>query len=183
MKKQLVAIALFLLPSLGFAAPWKIIPEKSSITFTATQNNAPIQGSFKKFEGEINFDPEKLESSQVNIRVDVSSVDTNYKTVAETLLAPEWFNAKKFPKATFKTTSFKKMQDKEFQAQGILSIRDKKVPIIVDFTLKEYTNNSAVFVGRILLRRLMFGVGQGEWAKTEQVKDQVAVDFTISASR
>lgn len=183
MKKLLAFFALLLLPSLCFATVWKIVPDKSSLSFTATQNNAPAKGSFKKFMGDINFDPEKLNTSSANITVDISSLSSSYQELVNTLLSPDWLNASQFPTATFKSTAITKLKDKEYVADGNITIRDKTIPVKVFFTLQEYSANSAIFVGHISLQRLLFGVGQGEWAKTDQVKNEVEVEFSIVASR
>lgn len=183
MRKLLGFFALLLMPCLCFGAVWKIVPEKSTITFTATQNNAPVSGSFKTFTGDINFDPEKLNTSQVSISVDINSVKASYQELVNTLLGPDWFNVKQYPNATFKTTAITKVKDNQYQAQGNLTIRDKTVPVTVLFNVKEYSNTSAVFEGHVSLKRLLFGVGQGDWAKTDQVKDDVEVNFVVSTSK
>lgn len=179
--KKMLSIFLLLIPCLSFATVWKIVPEKSTLTFTATQNNAPVSGRFNTFSGEIQFDPEKLNTSFANISVDIQSISTSYEEVAKTLLGPQWFDARHYPKATFKTTRIKHTQGQEYQAEGNLSIRDKTLPISIFFKLKEYTPTSAVFVGHVSLKRLPFGIGQNEWAKTDQVKDEVLVNFTVTA--
>ena len=37
--------------------------------------------------------------------------------------------------------------------------------------------------GRIVLKRLDYGVGQSEWASTGQIANEVTVDLNITASR
>ncbi len=54
-KIYLPTLLLFASP-LAQAASWQIIPDKSLITFTATQNGSPVTGTFKKFNGTIDFD-------------------------------------------------------------------------------------------------------------------------------
>lgn len=183
MRKLFGFFALLLMPCLCFAMVWKIVPGKSTLTFTATQNNAPVSGGFKIFTGDIHFDPEKLNTSFANISVDIHSVSASYQELVSTLLGPDWFNAGQYPKATFKTTLITKAKDQEYEAQGHLTIRDKTVPVIVFFKLKEYTAGSAVFVGHLSLKRLLFGVGQGEWSKTDQIKDEVEVNFTVTTEK
>lgn len=171
-----------LLPMMAHAAPhWEIVPNDSSLIFTATQNGSPISGEFKKFTGDINFDPEALGSSNVQINVDVASVSTSYKDVETTLKTPEWFSTKLFPNAVFKASQFKKTGNNAYQANGTLTIRDKTVPIVLNFILDEYTQTKAHATGGTVLKRTAFDVGIGEWAKTDEVKDDVKVDFVLSA--
>lgn len=183
MKKILTALFLLFLPILAIATAWQIVPQESSLTFTATQNNSPVSGQFKSFTGEINFDPNQLNSSSINIVVDMGSVTTSYKEVADTLKTPDWFDVKSFPKATFKASQFTKTADKTYQATGNLTIRDKSIPITLSFVLDKYTSTKAHVTGSTTLKRTAFAIGKGDWAKTDDVKDDVKVNFILSASK
>jgi polyisoprenoid-binding protein YceI len=182
--RSLPAVLLFflLITSLAHAAlpHWQIQPD-SSITFTGTQNNAPVSGQFKTFSGDIYFDPAQLDKSSVEIKVDMNSVTSSYEDIADTLRAPDWFNVKLFPQAIFKTQHITKTGDNTYQATGTLTIRDKTVPITLDFSLKDYSANKTTVIGTTTLKRIPFGVGQGEWSDTNAVKDEVKVDFSLSA--
>ena len=180
-----IAIAtLSLLSTVAAAAPaWKIIPSQSSLTFTATQNNSPVSGKFKQFSGTINFDPDQLSTSAINIVVDIASVSTSYAEVGDTLKTPDWFDAKLFPQAVFKATQFTKTGSNNYEAHGILTIRDKSIPVTLAFTLKEFPPTKALATGETTLKRNQFGLGKGEWAKTDEVKDDVKVDFVLSAQK
>lgn len=184
--RSLISIASLCLMSAMAAAAvpvWKFTPADSKITFTATQNGAPVTGQFKKFEGNITFDPKQLDASHVDIIVTLSSVTASYDEVVSALQSPAWFSVKVFPKAEFKSNSFTKTGDKTYEAKGMLTIRDKTVPVVLTFTLNEYTDTKASVDGSTTLKRTDFGVGQGEWAKTDGVKDEVKVDFTVKATK
>ena len=83
---------------------WHIIPAESKLSFTATQNGAPVTGVFKTFTGAISFDLSDLKDSKADIVIDIASVTASYADLTATLITPDWFNAKVFPKAEFKTT-------------------------------------------------------------------------------
>lgn len=175
---------LFLFPVLSFAVipDWKIIPAESSITFTATQNNSPALGKFTQFSGDIHFDPAQLKASNVRIVVNMASVTTDYADIAKTLQTADWFNAASFPQAVFTASDFTKTGDKTYQANGNLTIRDKTVPTVLTFTLEEFSPTKAKVKGTVTLKRLAFGIGQGEWQKTDNIKDEVEVQFVVSAT-
>ncbi len=162
---------------------WQIVPSESHITFTATQNGAPTTGEFKSFSGTINFDPTQLASSNVKIVVDMTSVSASYGDVATTLMTPDWFDVKLFPQAIFTANKFTKTGDNTYQADGTLTIRDKTLPTVLTFTMQQYSATKALAKGTALLKRTQFGVGRGDWAKTDTVKDDVKVDFTLSANK
>jgi polyisoprenoid-binding protein YceI len=174
---------LALLPILCQAevANWEIVPKESTISFTATQNNAPVTGQFKTFSGEIKGDPTKLDTCSVKITVDINSVFDAYNQLSDTLKTAEWFNAKQFPQAIFQSSQFVKTGDKSYEAKGNLTIRGKTVPITLKFSEEENTGSKGRVKGSTLVKRTDFGVGQGEWADTKAVKDEVQVDFTLTA--
>lgn len=182
--KKIIFIFL-LLPLVAFAEvpSWKIIPNESTLTFTATQNGAPVTGTFTNFSGNINFDPAQLDKSNMKIVVNVGSISDPYNVLSDTLKSAAWFNTKLFPQAVFQSSGFTKTGDKTYQAKGTLTIRDKTQPIVLNFTQQEYSQTKAKMTGSTTIKRTAFGVGQGEWSDTKAVKDDVQVNFTISATR
>lgn len=179
----LTTLFFIFMPALALAAipVWQIIPNESSLTFTATQNGAPVTGEFKKFTAEINFDPAQLNANNVKVIVDAGSISDPYNQLSDTLKSADWFNVKQYPQAVFTANKFTKTGDKAYQANGTLTIRDKSLPVTLAFTQQEYTQTKAIIKGSTTIKRTAFGVGQGEWADTTAVKDEVRIDFTVSA--
>jgi len=167
--------------SLAAVPAWKIVPAESTLTFTAIQNGAPVTGQFKTFSGDINFDPNQLNASNVTIIVDVGSVSDAYSKLAETLKSSDWFNVALFPKAIFKSSQFIKTGDKNYESKGTLTLRDKTVPVTLTMTLDEYSATQARMKGSAIIKRTAFGVGQGEWADTSSIKDDVEIHFVVNA--
>lgn len=183
MIKKILAIWIFIWPVFSFAdiPTWQILPQQSSLTFIATQNGAPAAGKFTDFTGDIIFDPAQLKASHIRIVVNMASVATDYADVANTLKTSDWFNSSIFPQAIFTASNFTKTADKTFKANGNLTIRDKTLPVVLDFTLDEFSQTKARAKGSVVLKRLLFGVGQGEWQKTDNIKDEVQVEFIVNA--
>lgn len=180
--KSFLAFYLLFLSFSSFAAvpTWQIIPNESHLTFTATQNGAPVSGEFKTFSGDIAVDPNQLNASHVKVIVDVASVTSSYQQVADTLKSSDWFDVKIFPQAIFEAHEFSKTGDKTYQVKGILTIRNKTVPITLDVTQEEYSSSKAKVNGNTTIKRSVFGVGQGEWAATDTIKDEVQINFVLS---
>jgi polyisoprenoid-binding protein YceI len=162
-------------------SPWSMVPNESQLTFTATQNGSPLTGEFKSFTATLVVDANDLKSSSIDIIIDMNSVDASYAEIKNTLLTPDWFNVKVFPKAEFKSTEFTKTGDNSYQAVGTLNIRDKSAPVILNFHSSFPTPNKGVVEGSASIKRNAFGVGQGEWTSTEQIKDEVTVNFKVTA--
>ncbi len=178
-----LVLAVLFMPLIAKAAvpEWQIVPSESNITFTGTQNNAPISGQFKKFSGSIAFDPNQLNESKIKIVIDTNSVSTSYADFTSTLLTPDWFDVKLFPEATFQASQFTKTGQNTFEANGNLTIRDKTLPVKVVFTGEELSKTKASVKGSTSIKRTAFGVGAGEWASTDEVQDDVKINFTITA--
>ncbi|MBU0800787.1 MAG: YceI family protein, partial [Alphaproteobacteria bacterium] len=73
----------------------------------------------------------------------------------------------------------------QYVANGVLTIRDVTLPVSVVFTLDISTddagNKVAKMDGSFDLNRLDFGVGQGDWAGTGTVANQVNVRVSVTA--
>ena len=181
MKQRIVTIGLFaLIPVFAQAAvpQWQIVPEESQLSFTATQNGAPVAGQFKTFTGDIHFDPNDLKDSNVDINIDMNSISASYSELKTTLIDTDWFNVKLFPKAEFKSTQIEKAGDK-YQAKGMLTIRDKSQPVTLTFSIEQPSPNKDIAVGSTVIKRTQFGVGQGEWSSTNEIKDEVTINFKV----
>jgi polyisoprenoid-binding protein YceI len=170
--------------SIGYAESlpqWEIIPDESSIRFTGTQNNSPVTGEFKSFSGTIFADPSKYQNSRVQIIVQMNSLAVNYSELASMLANSEWFNIKKFPIAEFKASKFSKIDEKTYQAMGEFIIKNKSVPTTVTFTATKSPKNHITVEGNTPIKRSAFNVGEGEWASTDVIKDEVTIHFKIVA--
>ncbi len=181
--KMIGILMILLMPVISHAetTAWTMVPTESSISFTATQNNSPVSGKFKIFTAVIHADPQQLNSSDVQLKINMDSVSTDYSLIADTLKTADWFDVKQFPEAVFESKNFTETAKNHYQSHGTLTLRDKTLPIIVDFTVEDISPNKIKAKGTAELKRTVFGVGQGEFGKTDDVKDNVRVDFVLTA--
>lgn len=162
---------------------WEIIPAESSISFTGTQNNAPVTGAFKLFKGTIQVDPAKPEGAALDFIINMDSLSVSYADLANILITPEWFDVKVFPTAEFKSSKINKIDEQHYTVDGVLTIKDKSQPVVLKFTAVEFPKDHGVVEGSTIIKRSAFGVGLGEWASTDAIKDEVTVHFKVAASR
>ncbi len=165
----------------GPAAHFSADKEKSTLSFEAIQNSAPVMGSFKDFDADIFFDPDNLENSRVRVVINTNSITASYDEVTTTLKTPDWFGVELFPRATFEARKFISLGDKKYSADGVLTIRNQAKPVSVTFTLDSYSKDAASITGDALLKRTDFGIGQGQWSDTGAIKDDVKVHIVIHA--
>ncbi|KTD03770.1 putative YceI-like family protein [Legionella geestiana] len=183
--RKTLFVALMVVGSCVRAEPgaWKIIPEQSSLSFTATQNGAPVGGAFKHFNGEIFVDPDNYKASRIHIVVDMKSVSTTYTELASTLMSAPWFDSVQFGTAEFTAESFKSLGENRWQAMGTVKIRNISAPVTLTFTTSQPDADTGRVEGDTTLQRTRFGVGQGEWASTKEVADNVHVHFIVVAKK
>lgn len=168
------------------APQWDIVPQNSKIQFTATQYGQEFSGVFGGFDGQIYFDPENPEQSVAQIVVTIAPISTGSDDRDAQAVSAEWFDAKQFPQAVFKTTSFEKTELGSYIAHAQLTIRDVMFPVDMPFTLdvkEENGNTSAFMKAELVLNRLDFGIGQGEWQKTDAIGNEVKVSVEMNATK
>jgi len=148
--------------------------------FSTAWSGQAIEGSFKRWDGDILFSPDALAKSKLTIRVDLASVTTGDDQRDATLPTPDWFDATAHPTAIFTASRFKAIGPDRFVANGTLTLRGVTRPVAVAFTLK-ITGDNAAAQGSASVDRTAFGVGQGEWAATDQIPAEVKLSFSLKA--
>lgn len=112
---------------------WKIDPFHSNIEFKVKHLViSTVTGSFKSFDATVETEGDNLEDAKIHFEADTESVFTGVDQRDNHLRSDDFFNAEKFPKITFDSTSFKKTGDEEFELKGNLTIRDVTKPITLN---------------------------------------------------
>jgi cytochrome b561/polyisoprenoid-binding protein YceI len=153
----------------------------STLGFSTAWSGQPIEGQFKRWDGDILFSPDALDKSKLTIRVDLASASTGDDQRDATLPTPDWFDATAYPTAVFTASRFKAMGRDRFVTNGTLTLRGVTKPVAVGFTLK-ITGDQAVAQGSATVDRTAFGVGQGEWAATDEIPAEVKLSFSLKAT-
>ncbi len=166
------------------APVYTLLKEKSSLKFTATQNNAPVEGKFNRFDADIAFDPEHLDISHINVEVDVASMELADSQTKDTLLTAEWLDTAEHPKATFKSEKIDMVPGTEdFYAKGNLTLRGKTVPVTLNFIIEFVDDGRAIATGYFTMQRGDYGIGQKEWSGDDVIKKAVRVEFRVVADK
>jgi len=160
------------------AAGQTLVPAQSEVTFVAKQLGVPLQGRFKRFQAQVAFDPKALATSKIAFELDLGSVSLNADADAE-LPKAEWFNVPKFPKATFQSTAIQALGGGKFQVRGKLAIKGATQDVVVPVTVTQAGANSTA-TGSFVIKRLDFKIGEGEWADTSMVANDVTVKFKLA---
>ncbi|WP_343530819.1 YceI family protein [Pedobacter sp.] len=143
---------------------WKVDPMHSFVNFSVKHSGISlVDGSFKKFEGEFTSSKTDFTDAKINFSVDVASISTSVDMRDNHLKSDDFFNAEKFPKMTFVSTTFKKMKDNTYALAGKLTIRDvtKDVTFTVVYggTAKDQRGNAKIgFSASTTINRLDYNI-------------------------
>lgn len=178
----ITATASCLLPLPAMAMEYgQVQADKSSLRFVAKQMGVPTEGRFGKFTARIAFDPAKPETASARIDVELASIDAGSAEANDEVKSKAWFNVREFPAATFVTHQLKAIGNSRYEATGKMTIKGKTRDVVAPFTAK-IDGNTAVLEGSIPIQRLQYGIGDGVWADTSVVADEVQVRFRFTLS-
>ena len=121
---KFLAAALLIVPAFSFGKTLDVDPAHSTIAFEATHLKvSKVPGRFTEFSGKIELDEKNITKSTVDFSVNVASITTSVSKRDDHLRSADFFDATKFPKATFKSTMIKK-SGSGYAVTGDLTIRD-----------------------------------------------------------
>jgi polyisoprenoid-binding protein YceI len=183
--RRLALAALLLGAGCAQAAPaWTTYAARSRLGFTATQAGGDFDGTFRRFDARIAFDPSDLAGSRFEVVIETGSADTGDADRDALLDGSEFFAVARWPTARFTAGRFVALADGRFEAEGELTLRDVTRRIRLPFTFRRSDDGlRAELAGGIAIRRLDYGVGQGEWRDTQWVGDEVRIRFELQLTR
>ena len=174
-------VTLLATAALAGHAQQKLLPAQSEILFVSRQMGVPVEGRFKKFDAQISFDTAKLDASKVAFSVDIGSATLGAPEPDAELPKPAWFNVAKFPQATFTSSAIKALGGGKFEVAGKLAIKGQTRDVVVPVSMVQ-AGAVTTASGALPIKRLAFHIGEGEWADTSTVADDVQIKFKFALS-
>ncbi|MHB8914910.1 MAG: YceI family protein [Thiobacillus sp.] len=175
-------LALSLLSGIVHAVEFNTLRvDESRVAFGYKQMNVPMEGNFKRFTVQLQFDPAKLTLAKAAIDIQLASIDTGSTEGDEEVAGKLWFNTAQFPVARFVSTSVKPLGNNRFQVSGKMSIKGKTRDVTTPATFRQQGANG-VFEGSFVLKRADFGIGEGMWADYGTVANEVQIKFLLVAT-
>jgi polyisoprenoid-binding protein YceI len=139
---------------------------------------------FNAVEGSFLFDAAKPANSSLDIKVPMNSLDTGIEKFDQHLWSADFFDAAKFPEATFKSTKVTDAGKGKLKLLGNLTIHGVTKPVTFDVTVNGIAPHpmmkspSAGFDASAKIKRSDFGVGK----YVPMVGDEVTLRITMEAS-
>ena len=149
----------------------------STLAFATQYDGETFTGTFPGFAATLSFDPADLGASKLDVVIPLAGAKTGNDDRDATLHGPDFFDIAKFAQARYTATSFRRLDDGRYAADGTLELRGVRHPVTLSFT---WTPGEApVLAGRATVKRLDFGVGGGDWADTSLIPDAVAISTRV----
>ena len=164
------------------AAQLKTDSARSSVSAVFKQMNVPVEGKFKRFNAQIDYNSAKPETSKANMEIDVASFDLGDAEFNKEAQKKDWFNGAQFPKATFVSSALKPAAGGKLDVTGKLTIKGKTADVAFPLSVKQ-EGAVQVFEGALPIKRLAFNIGEGEWKDTSMVADEVVIKFRVVATQ
>ncbi len=167
------------------ASLWTVNHQSSEIGFIAIQEGNAFTGHFERFDVELSFDPEHLDSSYFRVIIDTGSVNTQSPERDEILRSTDFFDISQWPHARFNTNLITSLGNGFYLASATLQIRDQTLILYFPFQLSVLKQNRSLLSGsgELLINRFDFDLAQGEWRDTRIIGEQVLIRVKLKASK
>ena len=166
---------------------WNLDNAHTNVKFTATHMViSEVDGAFKTFSGVMTASKPDFTDAQIDITVDIASINTDNEMRDKHLKSDDFFNAEKFPKMTFKSVSMKKLTGNKYELTGDLTIRDitKRVKFAVTYggSVKDpWGNTKAGFKATATINRFDYGLKWNSLVETGGAMVGAEITININA--
>jgi polyisoprenoid-binding protein YceI len=145
------------------ADAYKVDPNHSEVSFQIRHLVTQVRGKFDKFEGTIQLDPAKPETSSVVFKVEPSSIDTGVADRDKHLRSADFFDVDKFPEISFTSKSIKATGKDQYNVTGTFTMhgvtKEITLPVTFGGTAKDPGGNQrAGFSTETTLNRKDYGI-------------------------
>jgi polyisoprenoid-binding protein YceI len=166
-------------PVFAQAKPAQLQAASSEISFTTKQMGVPVEGKFSKFTAAITLDPKKPETGNVAFTIDTGSARFGSPELDAEVPKAVWLNVPKFPQATFQSSAIKAAGAGKFEVTGKLSIKGATHDVTVPVQVTQ-AGAASTASGAFTIKRLEFKVGDGEWADTSMLANDIQIKFKLA---
>lgn len=172
---RVVAVLLVFMAGAGAQG---VVVDKSEIGFTVKQMGVKFDGRFRKWKADVAFNPQALSQSKTVFDVDLASIDLASSESEAEARDKLWFDTAKFPVAHFASTSIRDAGGGRYEIAGKLTIKGMTRDCVVPVVVKDEGGRRTA-EGNFAIRRLDYKIGEGEWADTDVVDNDVVVHVRI----
>jgi polyisoprenoid-binding protein YceI len=160
------------------AATAAIDMKQSRIAFTFVQMKVPVEGAFQRYTARVHFDPRQPERSRAEIDIDLNSIDTGSADADTEARRKPWFYTAQYPTATFRSTAIRRTGDDRYEVTGALTLKGRTRTLTAPVEVRR-ADTQTVYEGAFAINRLDYAIGDGPWADTDTVANEVKLRFRL----
>lgn len=152
-----------------------IVPAKSEIRFVSRQMGVDVEGRFRRFRADVDWRPNDLAHARADFTIELASIDLASEEAESEVRRTDWFDAARFPVATFTSSAIRATGPDRYEIAGKLALKGVARDVVVPVVLRKDAAGATVAEGQFTLKRLAFRIGEGPWADPSVVADDVLV--------
>ncbi len=149
---------------------------QASVSFELKQAGSPFRGSFRRFGGEICLSGSR--ATRLNVWLDPASVDAGLPEIDAALKGGDFFAVDQYPRIEYSSRSIEAHGNAQL-AHGMLRMKGTSRALDAPFSLQR-KDHSVAISGALILNRLDYNIGTGEWSNTKWLGGEVKVSFTAA---
>jgi len=169
------SLAVMLMAASGGSGAQGVLIDRSEIRFVSKQMGGAVEGKFRKWKANVDFRPKEPGKSRAEFEIELGSVDLASEETESEVRRSLWFDTAKFPVARFASSAVRDLGEDRYEIAGRLSIKGTTKDVVIPVVLKQDAAGNSVAQGQFTLNRLDYRVGEGLWADTAAVANEVAV--------
>lgn len=186
MRRLVLAAALVLAAGSAFAAKvtYKLDPNHTVVLASWSHFGfSHPAANFGQVDGTLVYDDKNVAASSVQVTLPLAGLNSFVPDFDEHLRSADFFDAEKYPTATFKSTQVEAAGEGKLKVTGDLTIKDQTKPVVLDVTLNKAAEHpmgkrAAIgFDASAKVKRSEFGVGKF----APNVSDEVELRITTEA--
>ena len=182
----LIVAALFAAGAQAAPSPYALDPHHTQITFGWTHFGfSHMSGRFDKVDGTFLVDPAAPAKSKVEVSIPITSISTGVADLDDDLRSDSFFDAGKFPTATFKSTSVKSTGKDKLAVSGDLSIHGVTKPVTLDVTINKIGMHpmaqraAAGFDASTTIKRSDFGISKYVPNVSDEIQIHISTETMV----
>src|SRR3954453_9148781 len=169
-------------PAVAQGQKYLITPQNSKIEFIGSKVTGKQNGSFGDFSGQVDY-AGSPENSRVSITIKIESINTDAPDLTKHLKTADFFDAAKYPEATFVSTAIKPGGDKgaTHTVTGNLTMHGVTKSVTFPASL-HITAEAADVDAEFAINRKDFGIvypGKPD----DLIKDEVLIKLSLRAKK
>lgn len=165
----------------GAASAQRVDTKASELKFVTRMMGVPVEGRFERWDAQVTFDPRQPATARVTLRIDTGSATFASAEVGAEAQRAAWFDSAQFRDARFESNTLKALDGGRYELSGRLTLKGRTRDLVVPIVLAR-SGDAGTASGSFGVRRLDFGIGEGEWSDSSLVAAEVQVRFRIALS-